>query len=44
MILIIINNYPTLKTYVRFNTYLDAEDKWFDEKLMMIKFKLVVKK
>lgn len=23
-----------LKTYVRFNTYLDSEDKWFEEKLL----------
>lgn len=23
-----------LKTFVRFNTYLDSEDMWFDEKLL----------
>lgn len=23
-----------LKTYVKFNTYLDSEDQWFDEKLL----------
>ena len=23
-----------LKTYVKFNTYIDSEDQWFDEKLL----------